>query len=122
MSSEKITESGPDNIINTIYEVRHEMQETEDNFIFSTLQKYAMREYQIVVDKKELNAAIELLREMRKNGIDICEPNAKEDAAYSRGWDAGYERGFEAAMDHVSQFADRKKNLEKGRRKRYDQC
>ena len=122
MSSEKITKSGPDNIINTIYDVRYEMRETEEEFIFSTLQRYAMLQYQIVVDKKELNAAIELLREMQKNGIDICESNAKEDAAYSRGWDAGYERGFEAAMDHVSRFADQKKNLEKGRRKRYDQC
>ena len=116
MSSEKITKGEP-GCGNFIYKVTNTVQETDENFIFQTLCNFGLQTYNIIVSKKELCAALELVRCMREKGVDICQIHTKEDAAYSRGWDAGYARGYEASMDHVIQFVERKKLMEEDRRR-----
>lgn len=54
-------------IYNMVNEITMKVQETQEAFIFSTLSKYAMDNFQIVVEKEELARAY---RRGLQDGID----------------------------------------------------
>lgn len=118
MSSEKITKEEP-GVTDFVYRVTNTVQETEENFIFQTLCNFGSQTYNIVVDKKELCAALQLVRHMREKGINIfeCEATATSYSNYYRqgydlGYHEGYSKGYTDIMNNVSEFAYQKSWLE----------
>ena len=50
-----------------------QVKETQEEFIFSTLSKYAMDNFNTVVEKEELVQAIQLIRMCKEHGPGIYE-------------------------------------------------
>lgn len=77
----------------TVDSIVMHVKETQDEFIFSTLSKYAMDNFNIVVEKEELIRAISLIRMYKEHGSGIYErwTTATQQTAYLN--DA-YRRGF----------------------------
>lgn len=73
-------------------------KETEDQFIFETLNNFAHDHYQITVEKDELSKAIQLVRIMREHNIDIRESYAT--ATHKKAaLDDAYRRGLQDGID-----------------------
>lgn len=87
----------------TVNNIVMQVQETQDEFIFSTLSKYAMDNFNIVVEKEELAQAIHLIRMCKEHGPCIYErwTTATQQTAYL---DDAYRRGFQ---DGVNKYHDR---------------
>ena len=87
----------------TVDNIVMQVKETQDEFIFSTLSKYAMDNFNIVVEKEELIRAISLIRMCKEHGPGIYErwTTATQQTAYLN--DA-YRRGFH---DGVTKEHDR---------------
>ena len=77
----------------TVDNIVMQFKETQDEFIFSTLSKYAMDNFNTVVEKEELVQAIHLIRMCKAHGPGIHErwTTATQQTAYLN--DA-YRRGF----------------------------
>lgn len=87
---------------NTVNRIVMEVQETQDSFIFSTLNNYARDTCQITVEKEELIRAIQLIRMAREYGPSIderWETATQQSAALHR----EYMRGFQAGVDSEHQ-------------------
>ena len=126
MPSEKITKEEP-GITDFVYRVANTVQETEDNFIFQTLCNFGAQTYDIIVDKKELCAALQLVRHMREKGINIfeCEATATSYSNYYRqgydlGYREGYSKGYTDAMNNASEIAEQKSRLGDGSINKYE--
>ena len=92
----------------TIYEkinkYTREVTETQDEFIFSTLSKYAMDNFNIVVEKEELVQAIHLIRMCKETGTDLRQyhntaTNGTE--LYRKGYNMGFEAGIQEARNRL---------------------
>ena len=81
-------------IFKTADSILLQVKETQDEFIFSTLSKYAMNNFNIVVEKEELAQAIHLIRMCKEHGPGIYErwTTATQQTAYL---DDTYRRGFQ---------------------------
>lgn len=74
-----------------------------------------IEKYEIIVEKKELYAAIELIRKLRENGIDIYQLQSKANSdtkSYAKGYTNGYSSGYASAMNDVTRFAEQRKRIE----------
>lgn len=93
-------------IFKTVDNIVMQVKETQNEFIFSSLSKYAMDNFNIVVEKEELVQAINLIRMCKIHGPGIYErwTTATQQTAYLN--DA-YRRGFN---DGVTEEHDRIKN------------
>lgn len=80
-------------INNLANQVVMQVEETQDLFVFSTLSKYALNNFDIVIEKKELAMAIQLIRMSEEYGPKIDERwnTATQQAA---ALDDAYRRGF----------------------------
>lgn len=83
-----------------------EVQETQDEFIFSTLNNYIQTTYRITVKKEELALAVQLIRMYRLYGssidqrLETATQNAAElDAAYRRGFQDGRKEEHDRIME-----------------------
>ena len=87
----------------TVNNIVMQVKETQDEFIFSTLSKYTMDNFNTVVEKEELVQAIHLIRMCKEHGPGIHErwTTATQQTAYLN--DA-YRRGFN---DGVTKEHDR---------------
>lgn len=87
----------------TVDNIVMQVKETQDEFIFSTLSKYAMDNFNIVVEKEESVRAIHLIRMCKEYGPGIYErwTTATQQTEYLN--DA-YRRGFQ---DGVNKYHDR---------------
>ena len=100
-------------IFKTVDSVAMQVKETQDEFIFSTLSKYAMDNFQIVVEKEELVRAIHLIRMCKEYGPGIYErwTTATQQTAYL---DDAYRRGFQDGVtkehDRIMSILERKEN------------
>lgn len=90
-------------IFKAVDNITMQVQETQDEFIFSTLSRYAMDNFNIVVEKEELAQAIHLIRMCKEHGPGIYErwTTAIQQTAYL---DDAYRRGFQ---DGVNKYHDR---------------
>ena len=104
-------------IYKKINKYTQEVTETQDAFIFSTLSKYAMDNFNIVVEKEELVQAIHLIRMCKAHGPGIYErwTTATQQTAYL---DDAYIRGFH---DGVTEEHDRIMDILKQREERLDE-
>ena len=83
-------------VFKTVNNMIMQVHETQESFIFSTLNKYIMDNYDVVVEKEELARAIQLIRMCKEHGSGICErwttatqQNAYLNDAYRRGFHDG---------------------------------
>ena len=99
----KSEEIGKD-IFKTVDNIAIQIKETQDEFIFSTLNKFASTNYDITVDKKELIMAIQFIRMCRETGTDLrrchCSATDMRDF-YKKGYDAGFEAGIQEARNKI---------------------
>ena len=101
----------------TVDNIVMQVQETQDEFIFSTLNKYTMDNFNTVVEKEELVQAIHLIRMCKEHGPGIHErwTTATQQTAYLN--DA-YRRGF---SDGVNKEHDRIMDILKEREEELDE-
>ena len=90
-------------IFKTVDNMVMQVKETQDEFIFSTMNQYAMNNFNVVVEKEELARAIQLIRMCKEYGpgIDKRWTTATQQTAYL---DDAYRRGFQ---DGVNKEHDR---------------
>lgn len=93
-------------IFKTVNNISMQIQETQNEFIFSTLSQYAINNFNIVIEKEELVRAIHLIRMCKKYGPGIDErwttttqQTAYLNDAYRRGFQDGVDREHERIMD-----------------------
>ena len=92
-----------------------QVKETQDEFIFSTLSKYAMDNFNTVVEKEELVQAIQLIRMCKEHGPGICErwTTANQQTAYlNDAYRRGFHDGIKEEHDRIMSILEReeKKN------------
>lgn len=83
-----------------------QVEETQNDFIFSTLSKYAMNNFNVVVEKEELVKAIQLIRMSKEYGpgiderwITATQQIAYLDHAYRQGYQDGVKKEHNRIMD-----------------------
>lgn len=82
----------------TINDIQMSVTETQDEFIFQTIDEFIRSSFHMVIDKEELVRAILLVRMIRRHGQDITEKlvTAEENSAiFRRGYSEGYKAGIE---------------------------
>ena len=91
--------------VNTIIgKIAHQVQETEDEFIFRTLSDFASDSYDIVVEKQELIQAIKLIRMYREVGFDIGErftTATQQSEWYRHAYDKGLKDGIKKERERI---------------------
>ena len=93
-----------DSINTTICKIAHQVQETEDEFIFRTLSDFASDSYDIVVEKQELIQAIKLIRMYREAGFDIGErftTATQQSEWYRHAYDKGLKDGVKKERERI---------------------
>lgn len=85
------------------------VQETQDEFIFSTISKYIMDNFQIVIKKDELIRAISLIRLSKEYGPGIDERWAtatQQAEVLSREYRRGFQDGMKKEHDRIQSYLD----------------
>ena len=93
-----------DVINSTIGKTVHQVQETQDEFIFKTLSDFAVNNYNIVVEKQELIQAIKLIRMYKESGFDIGErftTATQQSEWYRHAYDKGLKDGIKKEHDRI---------------------
>lgn len=96
-----ITAKIPNTITNQIVTA---VNETQDEFIFSTLSRYATEQYNITVEKEELTKAILFIRACKETGTDLrnCYSRAMSGVAlYRKGYNDGFAAGMQEARNRL---------------------
>ena len=88
----------------TVDNIVMQVKETQDEFIFSTLSKYAMDNFNTVVEKEELVQAIHLIRMCNETGTDLRQyySTATDGTElYKKGYNIGFEDGIQEAHNRL---------------------
>ena len=91
-------------IFKTVDNIIMQVEETQDEFIFSTLSNFASTNYNITVDKKELITAIQFIRMCNETGTDLRQyHNTATDGTelYRKGYNTGFEAGIQEARNRL---------------------
>lgn len=86
------------------------VQETQDEFIFSTISKYIMDNFQIVIKKDELIRAISLIRLSKEYGPGIDErwtTATQQTACLDNAYRRGFQDGVTKEHDRIISFLER---------------
>lgn len=97
----------------TVDDIVMQVKETQDEFIFSTLSKYAMDNFNIVVKKEELVQAIHLIRICKEYGpgIDKRWSTAAQQTAYlNDAYKRGFHDGVTKEHDRIMSILEREEN------------
>ena len=97
----------------TVDNIVMQIKETQDEFIFSTLSKYATDNFNIVVEKEELVQAIHLIRMCKAHGSGIYErwTTATQQTAYlNDAYRRGFHDGVTEEHDRIMSILERKEN------------
>ena len=102
-------------IFKTVDNIVMQVKETQDEFIFSTLSKYTMDNFNTVVEKEELVQAVHLIRICKAHGPGIHErwTTATQQTAYlNDAYRRGFHDGVTEEHDMIMSFLEReeKKN------------
>ena len=93
-------------ISKTVDNIVMRVKETQDEFIFSSLSKYTMDNFNIVVEKEELIRAIHLIRMCNETGTDLRQyhntaSNGTE--LYRKGYDMGFKAGVQEVCNRLKE-------------------
>ena len=97
----------------TVDNIVMQVKETQDEFIFSTLSKYTMDNFNTVVEKEELIQAIHLIRMCKEHGPEIYErwTTATQQTAYlNDAYRRGFHDGVTEEHDRIMSILERKEN------------
>ena len=92
-----------------------QVKETQEEFIFSILSKYAMDNFNTVVEKEELVQAIQLIRMCKEHGSGICErwTTATQQTTYlNDAYRKGFHDGVIKEHDRIMGILEREVNNE----------
>ena len=95
-----------------INEAIMQVQETTDEFIFSTLSKYAMDNFQLVIEKEELIRAIQLIRMYKEHGTGIGErwtTAVQQTAELNESYRRGFQDGVTKEHDRIMSILEKEK-------------
>ena len=92
-----------------IQQVTMEATETKDGFIFQTISPWIESNYQISISKDELAKAIQLVRMMEIQGINIYDTYGTATALNDH-YQRGYQQGYKDGCNQVMEIIDRKIN------------
>ena len=91
-------------IFKTVDNIVMQVKETQDEFIFSTLSKYTMDNFNTVVEKEELIQAIHLIRMCKETGTDLRQYHSTATDGtelYRKGYNMGFEAGIQEARNRL---------------------
>ena len=91
-------------IFNTVDNIVMQIQETQDEFIFKTLNKFASTNYDITVNKKELIMAIQFIRMCMETGTDLRQYHSTATDGtelYRKCYNTGFEAGIQEARNKL---------------------
>ena len=100
-------------IFKTVDNMMMQVKETQDEFIFSTLNQYAMNNFNVVVEKEELARAIQLIRMCKEYGpgIDKRWTTATQQTSYlNDAYRRGFNDGVTEEHDRIMNILERKEN------------
>lgn len=106
-----IFEKSPDGgITDIIDKISTQIQETEDAFIFHTLNNFSEKTYNITVEKEELVQAIQLIRMMKETGMDIHEryvTATQQSEWYRHAYEQGLQDGIEKERNRITSLLEK---------------
>ena len=90
----------------TVSNISMQVQETTDEFIFSVLSDFAFKNYNMVLDKKELVMAIQFIRMCNETGTDLRQyhntaTNLTE--LYAKGYNDGIKAGIQKVRNRLEE-------------------
>ena len=92
-------------IFKAVDNITMQVQETQDEFIFSILRQYALNNFQIIIKKEELSQAIQLIK-MRKeygHGIgELWDTAVQQSAALNDSYRRGFQDGVKKEHDRIN--------------------
>lgn len=94
----------------TVDNIVMQVKETQDEFIFSTLSKYTMDNFNMVVEKEELIRAISLIRMCKEHGPGIYErwtTATQQTACLDNAYRRGFQDGVTKEHDRIISFLER---------------
>lgn len=92
---------------NYIDELRIQMEETQEAFIFRTISEFAANNYATIIEKDELVKAIQLIRMSKEYGPSIDErwtTATEQSYMCHRAYNRGYQDGVEKERARISTF------------------
>ena len=93
-------------IFKTVDNIVMQVKETQDEFIFSTLSKYTMDNFNTVVKKEELIQAIHLIRMCKETGTDLRQYHSTATDGtelYRKGYNMGFEAGVQEMCNRLKE-------------------
>lgn len=93
----------------TVNNIVMQVEETQDEFIFSTLSNFASMNYNITVDKKELIMAIQFIRMCNETGTNLRQYHSTATDGtelYRKGYNTGFEAGIQEARNRLEKAFD----------------
>ena len=93
-------------IFKTVDNIVMQVEETQDKFIFSTLSKYTMDNFNTVVEKEELIQAIHLIRMCNETGTDLRQYHntaLNRTELYRKGYNMGFEAGIQEVCNRLKE-------------------
>lgn len=92
-----------------IQQITTKVNETQDEFIFQTISPWIESNYLLSISKDELAKAIQLVRVMENDGINIYDTYEKAVVLRDH-YQSGYQQGYKDGCNHVVEIFDRKIN------------
>lgn len=92
-------------VIKAVDNIEMQVQETQEEFIFSILRQYALDNFQIIVEKEELSRAIQLIRMCKEYGPGIDElwgMAVQQSAALNDSYRRGFQDGVKKERDRIN--------------------
>ena len=83
-----------------------QVQETTDKFIFSVLSDFAFKNYNVVIDKKELVMAIQFIRMCNETGTDLRQYHITATdltELYAKGYNDGIKAGIQKVRNRLEE-------------------
>lgn len=102
-------------VFKTVNDIVMQVHETQDAFIFSTLSKYAIDNFQIVIEKEELARAIQFIRMSKEYGPGIDErwTTATQQTRYlGDAYRQGFQDGVAKEHDRIINILEKEKENE----------
>ena len=95
-----------DEAFKIVSNISMQIQETTDEFIFSVLSDFASKNYNMVLDKKELVMAIQFIRMCNETGTDLRQyhntaTNLTE--LYVKGYNDGIKAGIQKVRNRLEE-------------------
>ena len=93
-------------VFKIVSNISMQVQETTDEFIFSVLNDFASKNYNMVLDKKELVMAIQFIRMCNETGTDLRQyhntaTNLTE--LYAKGYNDGIKAGIQKVRNRLEE-------------------